>query len=73
MTRANTNCLYGLACLQCASLEPFELAITTVAMIYDSGVDDFNVLEWDCDSVCRCCACGHSATVADFDVKAGAP
>ena len=46
MTRANSNCLYGLACPSCGSLEPFELAITTLATIYDSGVDDFNVLEW---------------------------
>ena len=53
MTRANINCLAGMACPLCGSLEPFELAITIVATIYDSGVEDFNVLEWDRATACQ--------------------
>lgn len=71
MKRANDNCLYGFACPKCNSLEPFELAITTEVTIYDSGVDDFNVVEWEADSLCRCPICGYSGTVADFDVEKG--
>ena len=52
----------------------FELAITIVATIYASGVEDFNVLEWDRATTCQCSTCGHKATVADFDAgKRGAP
>ena len=71
MTRANSNCLAGMACPLCGSLEPFELAITIVATIYDSGVEDFNVLEWDRATTCQCSTCGHKATVADFDMSRG--
>jgi hypothetical protein len=74
MTQANINCLAGMACPLCGSLEPFELAVTIVATIYDSGVEDFDVLEWDRATTCQCSTCGHRATVAAFDAgKGGAP
>jgi hypothetical protein len=73
MRQANVNCLYGLACPTCGSFEPFELVITALATIYDSGIDDYNVLEWDSDNLCRCPLCGYCGTVADFrDGKGGA-
>jgi hypothetical protein len=71
MMRANINCLAGMACPLCGSLEPFELAITIVAAIFDNGVEDFNVLEWDRATTCQCSTCGHKATVADFDAGPG--
>lgn len=62
----NDNSLAGKACPKCGSEEPFAIAVTALAKVWDSGPDDFEQVEWDDRSVCRCCQCGFLGTVADF-------
>jgi hypothetical protein len=46
--RSNSNCLHGMQCPRCNSLEPFAIGITTTMRFYDSGSDDqLDDNEWD--------------------------
>lgn len=62
----NDNCLAGKACPQCGSEEPFAIAVTALATVWDSGPDDFKQVEWEDYTACRCCQCGFFGTVSDF-------
>ena len=65
--KANSNCLHGMQCPRCHSLEPFAIGITTTLRFYDEGSDDqLGDNEWGDDSYCECCKCSFAATVADF-------
>ena len=69
----NTNCLSGMQCPKCKSLEPFAIGITTTMRFYDEGSDDqIGDNHWDDDSYCECCACVFAATVKDFTLTAEA-
>jgi hypothetical protein len=64
---ANANCLHGMQCPKCKSLEPFAIGVTTTFRVYDSGTDDqLGDTEWEDDSYCECCKCVFVGTVADF-------
>jgi hypothetical protein len=63
----NSNCLQGMQCPRCNSLEPFVIGITTMLRFYDEGSDDqLGDNEWDQASYCECCKCSFAAGVADF-------
>lgn len=62
----NDNCLAGMKCPECGSLEPFDIHAQVVAKVYDDGTDEHRSVEWSDESLCRCCDCGHLGTVAGF-------
>lgn len=65
----NTNCLTGLRCPKCGSLEPFNIVCTVVTTFYDAGSDEDHDHEWDDKSYCSCVECGFEGTVKDFNIK----
>jgi hypothetical protein len=69
----NTNCLTGMQCPKCNSLEPFKIEVKTRMKVFDSGTDDHGDTEWDADSYCECCECSHCGTVADFSKESPTP
>lgn len=67
---SNTNCLSGMQCPKCKSLEPFAIEVLTTFRVFDEGTDDqIGDTNWDDDSYCECCACVFAGTVRDFTVK----
>lgn len=66
---ANTNCLAGMQCPECGSLEPFRIAVETTAVFWDEGSDPVQgsgTMTWNDDSYCKCCACDFEGTVLNF-------
>ena len=64
---ANTNCLEGMRCPECGSLEPFLISARVTVVAYDDGVAPDGDIEWEGDSGCLCKECGHSGIVSDFN------
>lgn len=64
----NTNCLSGMKCPRCESLEPFLIAGTAVFTVYDSGTKDCSDVVWDEFDMCECVECGLRAMVKSFKV-----
>ena len=71
MRMANTNVLTGLKCPKCGSLEPFSIATTCWARVYDDGIDQTEDHEWDGNSACVCLnpGCRFSGRIKDFEPK----
>jgi hypothetical protein len=67
----NTNCLEGMKCPQCGSLEPFRIETTTVMAWTDEGEAESANLEWEDDSYCECLECDYQGLVADFRTSPG--
>ena len=65
----NTNCLDGMKCPSCGSLEPFEIHANATFEVFDSGTEDYYAVAWGSDSVCLCNRCGLEGTVADFQLE----
>lgn len=67
----NKNCLAGMRCPECRSMQPFAIQVTAwCECVTDEGTDgDFTSVEWSDDAMCKCIECGHIATVADFKKK----
>jgi hypothetical protein len=65
----NTNCLEGMACPECKSLGPFKIAVTSMATVTDDGTDEFEDIEWDDGSYCRCIECENDGIVENFKTK----
>jgi hypothetical protein len=61
---------WELACPNCGSDEHIEIEITCTALLTADGTDTSAASEgghyWEKQSPCRCDACNHEATVADF-------
>lgn len=64
---SNGNCLAGLRCPKCRGTGPFEMGVKTSAIMYDSGCDETQNIEWEDSSPCLCRECGFHATVFDFE------
>ena len=62
---SNTNCLEGIKCPKCASLEPFRLSATTIVKVYDEGTDRTEDFDWD-GNFCECGQCGYSSELWEF-------
>ena len=65
----NTNCLEGMKCPECGSLEPFDIRVTVTMEVSDLGTDDYNDVEWENGSQCCCRMCGFDGVVSDFKVE----
>jgi hypothetical protein len=63
---ANDNVLAGMACPECHSEGPFEIACKTIATFDDNGIKDHGDMEWDNASSCNCEACGNERKVGDY-------
>ena len=68
MKRKNDNCLAGMRCPQCKSLEPFEICVLCTVQVRDEGTEETHDMEWDDTNACSCPACGFHGTVRDFKV-----
>lgn len=66
---ANTNCLEGMQCPKCGSLEPFNIEVKAMARVYDNGTEDFREAQWDDMGYCECAECFKYGVVADFIKK----
>lgn len=53
----NTNCLEGMKCPKCGSLEPFEISARATFEVFDSGTEDYYEVAWENDSDCLCMEC----------------
>lgn len=67
----NENCLAGMECPECGNFDVFDIMVKQerYVKVTDDGTDSFAFegdIEWDGHSACRCVACGHEATVAEF-------
>lgn len=65
----NKNCLEGLKCPRCGSFGPYKIDATVLAIVSDEGVEHVEDPDWNDQSSCTCCDCGHAATVCDFTIK----
>ena len=69
----NNNCLAGLKCPACASLEPFVISVQTSVLMYDDGDDPTGKhsadIEWEDDSFIECYACKKQGVVSDFNER----
>lgn len=65
----NENCLIGMKCPECGSLEPFDIHSQIIVKVYDGGTDEYRSVEWTDESLCMCCSCQHLGTVTGFIQK----
>lgn len=63
---ANDNCLSGMQCPKCGSLEPFHILGIAVFLVYDEGSSEFTGLDWENGAHCECVACKYAGKVEDF-------
>jgi hypothetical protein len=72
----NENCLEGMACPKCGEFGPLAIVATQAGMlcVSDDGTDFFKDgnVEWEDSARCKCLACDHTATVAEFRGEAPA-
>jgi predicted nucleic-acid-binding Zn-ribbon protein len=68
---SNDNCLEGMRCPKCGSLEPFNIEVTKIVTVYDSGTEDskYGDTEWTNDSYADCVSCGWTGIVDDLYVS----
>lgn len=62
----NDNCLAGMKCPECGSLEPFVIECKACVLMHDEGSDEVGNLDWENDSFCKCEECEFHGTVSDF-------
>lgn len=67
--KQNSNCLDGMQCPKCKSLEPFSIQCHCIVQVFDNGTDVTSDHEWDENSFCSCDKCHFSASVKEFEVK----
>jgi hypothetical protein len=63
------NCLDGMQCPKCDSLEPFRIRAECTALVYGRWVEHNADMEWNDESACWCENCGHEGTVKSFSRK----
>lgn len=63
---SNENCLKGIRCPECGSAEPFNIVALATFLVYDTGTDRVDDVEWDDDSRITCTYCGMQGQVKDF-------
>lgn len=68
----NTNCLEGMQCPKCQSLEPFTITAGIKVLVYDAGTEDLNLdYEWEDNASCACEKCDNAGRIADFKTANG--
>lgn len=65
--KSNNNCLDGLRCPKCESLEPFTIRTEATAVMYDDGSDEVTDLEWGHLAYVRCHQCGFTGKAWQLD------
>ena len=69
----NENCLEGFQCPTCGSYGPFRIWTTKAGevVVHDDGTEEdqnsFGDTIWSDEAGCRCCDCGNSGTVREFN------
>jgi len=71
MNEENTNCLEGMQCPECKSLEPFAIGCHCMLEVTDDGTDiaEGYDIEWMPDDICICKACGYVGKVKDYTIE----
>ncbi len=65
----NSNCLQGMACPKCGSLQPFVIEANKQFLVYDTGTEDMcSDTHWNKKSYCRCQECDFDGKVQDFQI-----
>lgn len=63
----NENCLAGMRCPKCRSLEPFKIECSVLMTVTDNGTDEAEGdTEWNDDDYCQCRECEFEGKVKDF-------
>lgn len=62
----NDNCLAGMKCPNCGSLQPFYINAKACFKVCDEGTLDFTDVEWNASTFCVCVSCNHDGCVSDF-------
>jgi hypothetical protein len=63
----NTNCLEGIACPKCTSLQPFRIEARVMVLVHDEGTgDEQGEYHWTDDAYCECVNCAHYGKLRDF-------
>ncbi len=68
--------LYRLACPECGEDDRLQILVETMVDLSPDGTTEVDnpIHEWREGNYCACQACGHEATVSDFDfIEVGAP
>jgi hypothetical protein len=61
--------LLDMACPECGYRAQFEIAATAFFEVEDEGTIDYQDVLWGEGCKCKCCGCGHYATVKDFTIE----
>lgn len=63
---------WSMCCPNCGKDDELEISCMIWVQLVPDGTDTVTQdNEWDDSSPCQCDACGHKATVKDFELKAG--
>jgi hypothetical protein len=72
MKTENANCLDGMKCPKCGSLEPFSIEVRMMVAVSDDGTEDYGNAEWEDASYCECRACCFHGIAGDFRIDRAA-
>lgn len=63
----NDNCLYGMKCPKCGSLEPFMTIARVAVLVFDDGTENLSShVEYEDGALWRCEQCRYEDTVGYF-------
>jgi len=62
----NINCLSGMQCPKCGSLEPLRIEVKMMVTMSDDGTEDYGYSEWEDEAYCECRACHFHGIAGDF-------
>jgi hypothetical protein len=64
---------FGMKCPNCGASDKIDIAATVWVRLCPDGTDSNEAecfdTEWTDESAAKCCACGHSGIVRDFDTE----
>lgn len=61
--------LNDMCCPECGYRNFISISVTTWMELFSDGMGEHEDTEWEQNSACKCRACNHDATVADFTFK----
>lgn len=70
---SNSNCLEGLCCPNCGQHHRLVISGRAFFEVTDSGSEALGDHEWDDDSLTRCPACHHAATLRKVRISRALP
>jgi len=69
---ANSQCLRGMRCPTCGSVEPFRIEVMTTVVVWDAETEPLDpraTPTWDASSYCKCMQCDMEGLVCDFRIE----